>query len=254
MTLDVFDLTGRRALVTGASRGIGRAMARGLAEAGAHVFAVARTGPALEELALEIEGRGGRCDHLSADLTGLDAATTVMAAALDRLGGLDILINNAAVDVEVGAFDLAYDDFLRIMDFNVSSVFALTREAGRVFVEQGHGKVVNVTSVLSSVGVREDSAYIASKHTLLGLTRALAMEWGRHNVQVNALAPGFVITEMTRADWENEFVRKSVLRRTPLGRVAEPEDLVGAAVFLCSPASDFMTGSTLYVDGGWTAQ
>ena len=140
------------------------------------------------------------------------------------------------------------------MDFNVSSVFALTREAGRVFVEQGHGKVVNVTSVLSSVGVREDSAYIASKHALLGLTRALAMEWGRHNVQVNALAPGFVITEMTRADWENEFVRKSVLRRTPLGRVAEPEDLVGATIFLCSQASDFMTGSTLYVDGGWTAQ
>jgi len=254
MTLDVFDLTGRRALVTGASRGIGRAMARGLAEAGAHVFAVARTGPALKELQVEIEGLGGRCDHLSADLTGEDAATAVVATALERLGGLDILINNAAIDVEVGAFDLTYEDFLRIMDFNVSSVFALTREAGRVFLEQGHGKVVNVTSVLSSVGVREDSAYIASKHALLGLTRALALEWARRNVQVNALAPGFVITEMTKADWEDEAVRKSVLRRTPLGRAAEPQDLVGATVFLCSAASDYMTGTTLYVDGGWTAQ
>ena len=254
MTLDVFDVTDRRVLVTGASRGIGRAVAKGLALAGAHVFAVARTGAALDELGDEIAEAGGRFGHLARDLTGEPVAVEVVAAAMDALGGLDVLINNAAIDIELGAFDVSYEDFERIMEFNVNSTFALMREAGRIFVEQGHGKVVNVTSVLSAVGVRDDVAYVASKHALLGLTRSLALEWGRKNVQVNALAPGFVLTEMTRADWENEAVRKSVLRRTPLGRVAEPEELVGAVIFLSSQASDFMTGSTLFIDGGWTAQ
>ncbi len=254
MTLDVFDVTDRRVLVTGASRGIGRAVAKGFALAGAHVFAVARTGAALDELGDEIAEAGGRFGHLARDLTGEAVAVEVVAAAADALGGLDVLINNAAIDIELGAFDVSYEDFERIMEFNVNSTFALMREAGRIFVEQGHGKMVNVTSVLSAVGVRDDVAYVASKHALLGLTRSLALEWGRKNVQVNALAPGFVLTEMTRADWENGAVRKSVLRRTPLGRVAEPEELVGAVIFLSSQASDFMTGSTLFIDGGWTAQ
>ena len=148
MTLDVFDVTDRRVLVTGASRGIGRAVAKGLALAGAHVFAVARTGAALDELGEEIAEAGGRFGHLARDLTGEAVAVEVVAAAADALGGLDVLINNAAIDIELGAFDVSYEDFERIMEFNVNSTFALIREAGRIFVEQGHGKVVNVTSVL----------------------------------------------------------------------------------------------------------
>jgi len=251
---NLFDIRGKRVMVTGASRGIGRAIALGFAQNGADVFAVARTQTALDELTAIAKAGGLRCDHLAMDLTGEDSAKSAVRTAADRLSGLDVLINNAAVDVEQDALALPFAEFERIMSFNVATNFALMCEACRIFTERGGGKIVNVTSVLSSVGIPDDCAYVASKHGLLGLTRALALEWARWNIQVNALAPGFVRTEMTRRDIEDERILRSVLRRTPIGRVAEPEEMVGGALFLASAASDFMTGQTLYLDGGWTAQ
>jgi NAD(P)-dependent dehydrogenase (short-subunit alcohol dehydrogenase family) len=249
-----FDVAGKRVMVTGASRGIGRAIAVGFAKQGADVCAVARTEPALAELGDEIGRLGQRCVPVVLDLMGNDAARAAVERAAAGLGGLDVIVNNAGVDVEKSAFDLSFEEFEQIMRFNVLTNFALMREAARIFIGQKSGKIINVTSVLSSVAVRDDSAYIASKHGLLGLTRALALEWARDNVQVNALAPGFVETEMTRRDLEDDRVMRAVLRRTPAGRTAKPDEMVGAAIFLASPASDFMTGQTLYVDGGWTVQ
>jgi 2-dehydro-3-deoxy-D-gluconate 5-dehydrogenase len=249
-----FDVAGKRVMVTGASRGIGRAIAVGFAEQGADVCAVARTESALTELGDEISRLGQRCVPVVLDLMGEEAASTAVQRAVVGLGGLDVIVNNAGVDVEKSAFDLSFEEFEQIMRFNVLANFALMREAARIFISQKSGKIVNVTSVLSSVAVRDDSAYIASKHSLLGLTRALALEWARDNVQINALAPGFVETEMTRRDLEDDRAIRAVLRRTPLGRTAKPEEMIGAAIFLASPASDFITGQTIYVDGGWTVQ
>jgi NAD(P)-dependent dehydrogenase (short-subunit alcohol dehydrogenase family) len=178
----------------------------------------------------------------------------MVSAAVEAFGGIDVLVNNAGIDIVGNALDLLRADFESVMRFNVDVNFATTRAAGRVMIESGGGKVINITSVFSAVAIRDDVPYIASKHALLGLTRALALEWARANVQVNALAPGFVPTEMTRAEVENETAMRSVVRRIPMGRPCQPEELVGAAIFLASRASDYMTGQTLFVDGGWTVQ
>lgn len=254
-TADVlFDLSDKRVLVTGASRGIGRAIAEGFLARGARVFAVARSEGALRELRAMAEREGWDCSSRAMDLFGPDAAAEAVSAASAALGGLDVLVNNAGVDVEKSAFQMSLEEFRYVMDFNVLTNFVLMREAARIFVAQRAGKIVNVTSGLSAVGIHDDSAYVASKHGLLGLTRALAIEWGPTNVQVNALAPGWVRTEMTKADVGVQENLAWILDRTPLRRVAEPSEMVGAAVFLASRASDYMTGQTVFVDAGWTAQ
>jgi NAD(P)-dependent dehydrogenase (short-subunit alcohol dehydrogenase family) len=249
-----FDVTGRRVLVTGASRGIGRAIALGFASAGASVFAVARTAADLASLAQELDAFGGRSGYLAVDLIEDGAAEHAVDEAAGHLGGLDVLVNNAGVDVVGSAFDISPADFDRVMRFNVGVNFALMKQAARYFLAGDGGKIVNVTSVLSSVAIRDDSAYIASKHGLLGLTRALALDWARSGIQVNALAPGFVATEMTRSDYEDEATLRSIIRRTPLGRPAVPAEIVDSAIFLASTAANYITGQTLYVDGGWTVQ
>ena len=249
-----FSVQGMRVLVTGASRGIGRAIALGFASEGAHVFTVARTAADLASLAPELDVHGGRCGFLALDLIEDGAAERAVDEAADRLGGLDVLINNAGVDVVGSAFDISSADFDRVMRFNVGVNFALMKRAAHHFLAGDGGKIVNVTSVLSSVAIRDDSAYIASKHGLLGLTRALALDWARSGIQVNALAPGFVATEMTRSDYEDGAALRSIIRRTPIGRPASAEEIVDCAIFLASPAASYITGQTLYVDGGWTVQ
>jgi NAD(P)-dependent dehydrogenase (short-subunit alcohol dehydrogenase family) len=251
--IDLFDLTGRRALVTGASRGIGRELALGLAASGADVVAVARSADALQETARRGGGLAGSIATHEADLSDPAAVEATVDAVTSRLGGLDILVNNAAVDHEAPIEETSLEDYQRIMTLNMQSCWLLCRAASSA-LREGGGKVVNIASIYGLVGMHDDMAYIAAKHGLIGMTRALAVEWGTRNVQVNALAPGFVETEMM-AEWladpeSAEFVRSL----TPMRRWAQPREMVGPLLFLASRASDFMTGQVLVVDGGYTAR
>jgi NAD(P)-dependent dehydrogenase (short-subunit alcohol dehydrogenase family) len=253
-SIDAFDLTGRRALVTGASRGIGREIALGFAARGADVLAVARSTDALEETAALAADSPGRIQPQTADLRDADSIDASVAAAVEAFGGLDILVNNAADDHESSIEKTDLSTWTRVLELNLQSCFLLSRAAAPHLREDGGGKVINVASILGLVAVRNDSAYIAAKHGLIGLTKALALEWGRRNVQVNALAPGFVETAMMAEGLAIEAVADHIRKNTPQGRWAQPEEIVGPAVFLASNASNFMTGQVLVVDGGWTAQ
>jgi NAD(P)-dependent dehydrogenase (short-subunit alcohol dehydrogenase family) len=247
-----FDLSGRRALVTGASRGIGRALAIGLAECGASVLAVARSTGGLEETASLAPDGGGAIEVHTADLSEAAAIEGAVAAATERLGGIDILVNNAAADHDSAIEDTDLDTWKTVVDLNLQSCWLLCRAASAA-LQDGGGKVINIASMLGTIAVRDNSAYIAAKHGLVGVTRALALEWARRGVQVNALAPGFVETHMM-SQLSDERVAKWVKSRTPMGRWSKPEEMVGPVIFLASPASDFMTGQVLVVDGGWTVQ
>jgi NAD(P)-dependent dehydrogenase (short-subunit alcohol dehydrogenase family) len=250
----MFSLEGKKVMVTGASRGIGRALAKGLARQGAAVCCVARSEQGLRETVEEIIRQDGDAVWLRADLSDGNDAEDVVARAIAELGGLDVLVNNAATDHASSVVDTDIETWDHVIGVNLRAPFLLAHAAGTHMLQQGSGKVINVTSILSRVAVRNNSAYISAKTGLLGFTRALALEWARKGVQVNALAPGFIRTEMTQELWENERGTEWVVKRTPMGRWGEVDDLIGAAIFLASPASDFMTGQALYVDGGWTVQ
>lgn len=251
---DEFDLEGRRALVTGASRGIGRAIATAFARRGASVLGVARSADSLADTKASAEGLRGTIDVLVADLRSPESIAGAVEEANTRLGGLDILVNNAADDHESRIEDTDLETWQRVLELNLQTCFLLTQAASPYLKADGGGKVVNVASMLGTVAVRDDVAYVSAKHGLIGLTRATALEWARKNVQVNALAPGFVETEMLAPALADPDIAAYMRRTTPMGRVAQPEEIASAAVFLASSASDFMTGQTLVVDGGYTAQ
>jgi len=250
----MFDLSGRKAVVTGGSRGIGRAVAIGLAMQGATVMCVARNEHLLTETTEEVRQAGGQGLWLARSLRGEQAITEVIAEASERLGGIDILVNNAADDHDSAVVDTDLATWQRVLELNLESCFLLCRAAAPHLMAHGSGKVINVASVLSMVAVRDNAAYIAAKGGLVAFTRGLALEWARKGVQVNALCPGFIRTDMTSGLWETDAGSQWVLKRTPVGRWGVPKDLVGAAVFLASRESDFMTGQSIVVDGGWIAQ
>jgi NAD(P)-dependent dehydrogenase (short-subunit alcohol dehydrogenase family) len=249
---DMFDLTGRRALVTGASRGIGRAIAVAYAERGAQVLAVARSEDGLRETA--DLANGAAVEIHPADLRDPATIRACVERAAEQMGGIDILVNNAADDHDSPIEKTDLSVWQRVLELNLQSCWLMCQAASPHLREDGGGKVVNIASVLGLVAVRNDSAYIAAKHGLVGLTRALALEWARRNVQVNAIAPGFVETAMVAENLADEDVARWITRNTPQGRWAQPEEMAGPAIFLASRASDFMTGQVLVVDGGWTAQ
>ncbi|KAA1427806.1 SDR family NAD(P)-dependent oxidoreductase [Nocardioides antri] len=251
---DTFDLTGRRAIVTGASRGIGRAITLEFAARGVRVVAVARSAEDLEETRRLAEGGAGEVLPLEADLRG-DAGgpRAVVESAVELLGGVDVLVNNAGFDNEQGIDDTTVDQWDKVLDLNVRSLFLLC-QAASPYLKDGGGKVINIASIFGHVGARAELAYVTSKHAVMGMTKCLALEWARKGVQVNALCPGFVDTEMLARAVGDEASASYLRRMTPLGRWAQPEEMVGPAVFLASSASDFMTGQALIVDGGYTAQ
>jgi NAD(P)-dependent dehydrogenase (short-subunit alcohol dehydrogenase family) len=248
-----FDITGRRILVTGASRGIGRAIAIGFVHAGADVVGAARSEEGLKETAVLAADGPGSFAPYAVDLRSPESIDTCVADAAFTLGGLDVVVNNAADDHDSSIEDTDLAVYQRILDINLQSCWLMIRAASP-HLKDGGGKVINVASILGLVAMRDDSAYVAAKHGLVGLTRAIGLEWARSGVQVNAIAPGYVQTAMLPDLDANEAVAKYIRRQVPMGRWAQPEEFVGSAIFLASSASDYMTGQVLVVDGGLTAQ
>jgi NAD(P)-dependent dehydrogenase (short-subunit alcohol dehydrogenase family) len=245
----LFDLSGHRAVVTGASRGIGAEAARALDAAGAQVVLVARSTGQLKELASTLRNSPV---VLACDLTGDGAIGALVNDARSAVGMVDILVNNAAVHVPGAATELPMDTWDLINALNVRSAFELSRALAPGMAEQGWGKVINMASVLAMVGDPLGSAYVTTKSALLGLTRALGTEWASRGIRVNALCPGWVETEMTQPLQADPSFNRRIARRVPLGRWGTCADLAGALIFLASHASDFMTGQAVVVDGGLT--
>jgi len=250
-----FDLMGRLAVVTGARRGIGRAMAVALAQAGADVVGVSQhLEPDGGAVAGEVRAAGRRFTGLRADLADR-AAVTALAARLNDLDApVDILVNNAGTIFRAPAAHHPDEDWDRVLEVNLSSQFVLSRELGRCMVERGRGKIIFTASLLSFQGGINIPGYTAAKSGIAGLTRALSNEWAAHGVQVNAIAPGYIETDNTEALRRDPERDAAILARIPAGRWGRPADLAGVTVFLASAASDYVTGTVIPVDGGWLAR
>jgi 2-dehydro-3-deoxy-D-gluconate 5-dehydrogenase len=246
-----FRLDGRTALVTGASRGLGAAMARALAEAGADVVLHANSSPVTDAADAIRAACGVRTACLNADLARPREADTLVGSALDAMGRLDILINNAGIIRRAAAAEYSDADWGEVMAVNLSSVFRLCRAAGRHMLDRGAGKIINIASLLSFQGGIRVPAYAAAKGGVAQLTKALANEWAGRGINVNAIAPGYMQTDNTKALRDDPVRAKEITARIPAGRWGEPDDLAGAVVFLASPASDYVHGHVLVVDGGW---
>ncbi len=250
----MIDLAGKTALVTGASRGIGRAVAVGYAQAGAAVALVARSTDALTEVREEIEAAGGRALVLSCDVTDTGAVGEMVGAAIDGLGAVDIVVNNAGgTSFMVPFANLRFDGWAKVMRLNVDSIVHVTSALAPHLLGRGTGSIINVASVAGLGGTPKLTPYGASKAAVISLTRSLAMEWGTAGVRVNALCPGWTATDLNRNLWEDERISAAMMADVPMRRWARPAEMVGAAVFLGSDASSYVTGQTLVVDGGLTA-
>jgi NAD(P)-dependent dehydrogenase (short-subunit alcohol dehydrogenase family) len=253
--LDRFRIDGRRALVTGGARGLGRVIADALAEAGADVAVSGRSPEACESAAGEIARATGRkTAAFVADLTRPDEVTRLAGDVERGLGPIDILVNNAGVNLRGPAAELSEEDWDAVVDTNLKAPFLLSRAVGPRMCARGWGRIVNLGSILAVVGLPGRAPYAASKAGLVNLTRVLALEWATQGVTVNALCPGPFATDMNKQLLADPVKYKAFIERIPMGRWGELHDIAGAAVFLSSDASAFVTGSALFVDGGWTAQ
>lgn len=250
-----FDLTGQRALVTGAARGLGSSIAIALAEAGADVALGVRSANSGENVAAEIERVGRRCLVVPMDVTDLGqiaAATDLVTASF---GGIDLLVNNAGLGPENPAEKVTEADFDLTFDVNVKGLFFTSQAVGKVMIAQGSGRIVNMSSQAGLVALPGEAVYCASKAAVSHLTRCLAVEWGVHGINVNAVAPTFIRTPGTEPALADPAFHADVVERiAALHRIGEPEDVAGAVIFLASPAASLITGETLVVDGGWTVR
>ncbi len=254
MTQAAFDLTGRTALVTGASRGIGAAIALALANAGADVAVNSRSVETLEKVAQQVEEHGRRAVMVPADVTDVAAAKGMVAAAIEGLGHLDIVVNNAGGTAFMVPFtQLRFTGWEKVMRLNVESAVHVLQAAGPHLLERGSGSVINVASVAGLGATPALSPYGASKAALISLTRSLAREWAHAGIRVNALCPGWTATELNRELWSNEEFSAGMTATIPMGRWGRADEMAGPALFLASDASSFMTGQTLIIDGGQTA-
>lgn len=248
-----FDLGGRVAIVTGASRGLGRAIALALAGAGADVAVAARAKPDLEETAHEVEARGRRALVVPTDVTAWGEVERLVERTVQDLGRLDILVNNSGIARVVPFAEMAPEDFVHTLEVNLVGVFHGCRAAARHLIAQRSGKVINMASVLGAAGLPGYSAYSASKGGVIALTRALAVEWARYEIQVNAVAPGWFVTDMNAGAFADARVRERLLRDVPARRTGRLDEIGPLVVYLASRASDYLTGQTIFLDGGHTA-
>jgi NAD(P)-dependent dehydrogenase (short-subunit alcohol dehydrogenase family) len=250
-----FVLTGQTALVTGAARGLGRAIALALADAGADVALGLRVAGTADDLVAEIEAMGRRSFAVPMDVTDVAQVGPAVDAVVAQFGRLDVLVNNAGLGPANPAEDVTEADFDLTIDVNLKGLFFASQAAGRVMIRQGGGRIVNLSSQAGFVALPTEAIYCASKAAVSHLTRCLAVEWGRHGVTVNAVAPTFIRTDGTAPDLADPAFEADVRERIAgLHRIGEPMDVAGGVVFLASPAASLITGTTLLIDGGWTAR
>lgn len=250
---DAEEGNGTTAVVTGGSRGIGRAIAVGLAEAGVDVIGIARTESALDDLGSEVEAMGRRFSALPADLADGGSIAGVAAAAWERLGGVDILVNAAGTIIRTPTLEITPDEWDQVFDVNVKAAFFLTQAVAARMLDNGGGNVINIASLAAQVVTGASVPYAATKAALVQMTKVLAVRFAP-TVRVNAVGPGYVRTQLSEEWLEDEENLDYVLDHTPLARIGAPEDVVGAVTFLSSPAAGFITGHHLLVDGGWSTQ
>ena len=249
-----FSVDGKISLVTGAGRGIGRAVAQGLARAGSDVALVARSQTELEAVALEIRKLGRRAETFPADLIQTRELAGLAAKVSKTMGGIDILVNNAGTNIPQDSLDVTEDAWDTILNINLKAAFFLSQAIGRVMIDQGRGgRIINISSQTGSVALAKRAAYCASKAGLNLVTKVLAMDWATHDILVNAVAPTFIETEMTKPFLADAEFRQYALAKNMLKRFGTPDDVAGAVLYLASSAANLVTGHILYVDAGWTA-
>jgi NAD(P)-dependent dehydrogenase (short-subunit alcohol dehydrogenase family) len=250
-----FNLKGQVALVTGAARGLGRAISLALANAGADVALGLRDRNTGSELAQEIEAMGRQALPLQMDMAHLDQVSSAVEQAVGHFGRLDILVNNAGVAPDHPAEDFTEEDFDYTMAVNVKGTFFASQAAGRVMIRQKRGRIINMSSQAGFVALPTESVYCTTKAAIAHMTKCLAVEWGKHNITVNAVAPTFIHTPGTKEALANPaFLADTIERIAALHRIGEPMEVTGAVVFLASPAASLITGHTILIDGGWTAR
>jgi len=255
MVLPSMRLDDKVVLVTGAGSGIGRAIALAVAEVGADVAVceVPQKVDALAEVCEAVEDLEQRALPLALELPDLESIDAAVSRVVDTYGRVDVLVNNAGVNIPRDALEVTEADWDGVLDVNLKGLFFMSQRVARSMIETGGGKIVNIASQNGVVGYYKRAAYCSSKAGVVNLTRVLAVEWAPYQITVNAVGPTFILTPLTQSTFDNEALREDLLSRIPLGRVGQPEDVVGAVVFLASPAADLITGHTLLVDGGWTA-
>ncbi len=253
-TKDMYDLTGKVAVVTGASSGLGVVFSEALAEVGASVELAARRIVKLDEVADRLNAMGTRARAFQCDVSEPEDVQALVDDTVKNFGRLDIIVNNAGVAAMSPAVDISLEEWNKVVSVNLTGVFLCARTAARQMMKQGGGKVINISSIYGAVGdVFPASPYYATKGAVINMTRDLAVEWAPFKIRVNAIAPGFFPSEMTEAIFQDPGYLEYVIKQTPMGRPGNPDDLKGVVVFLASSASDYVTGQTIFVDGGWTA-
>ena len=254
MCMELFELRGQVALVTGASKGLGRSMSMALAEAGADVVMVARGPVKLAEAEKEVADMGVRTLAIAADVTVAEDVEKMVGKALAKFGKIDILVNNVGTYIGKPIVESTTEEWLDMINTNLTTTYLCCRTVGKHMIERKRGKVVNMAAAIGALGARNASAYCASKGGVIQLTRALAVEWAKYGITVNAIAPGTMETEITKKMLEDPKVRKAVEGKIPMKRIGYPSDLAGAVIFLSASGSDYITGQTMFVDGGFSVQ
>jgi 2-deoxy-D-gluconate 3-dehydrogenase len=251
--MNQFRLDGKVAIVTGATTGIGSAAAMGLAEAGADIVALGKSKNP-EVVCGRIRALGRKCLAFQGDICDSSFVDQVVSDALEEWGHLDVLVNNAAMTVRTPAVDFAEADWDKVIGLNLTALFRVCQRVGRQMIKQKSGKIINIASIASFSGGINIPAYSASKGGVAQVTKALANEWSRFNINVNAIAPGYILTEMTQSLHDDPIRSAELMSRIPAQRWGQPDDLIGSVIFLASPASDFIHGHIMVVDGGWMAR
>jgi NAD(P)-dependent dehydrogenase (short-subunit alcohol dehydrogenase family) len=248
----LFDLSGKLAVITGSSKGLGKAIALSYGDYGADLVLCARSVDLLEDVAHELRKKGCRALVVQLDVTRKKDVDAMVATVMEEFGKIDILVNNSGISIVNKFVDLSEEDFSRVMDVNIKGYFLCAQAVGRIMIKQKRGKIINMASVFGNVSMPLTSLYTISKAAIIGLTKALAIEWASFNIQVNALAPGFIDSGMGERSKEEygSFVEKFM----PAGRYGKEDEVAGAAIYLASPISDYTTGAVMLVDGGWSAQ
>lgn len=250
MSTKLFDLSGKIAIVTGASKGLGRAMVLGMADAGADIVLVSRTLKDLEAVAQEIRAKGRKALSVPADVSKSADIERMVKEAMEKFGKIDILVNNTGISGDKPVLKMEEDYWDYVMSVNLKAPFLCSKAVGAEMVKRKKGKIINISSITFTMAIPNMTSYCASKAGVVQFTKALALEWARHNIQANAICPGYFRTPMNEEFFSGEAGKKIIEQTLPLKRLGEPEELVGSVIFFASGASDFITGAVLVVDGG----